>query len=321
MNHEKAIAVQVERARAVIRRQHKAIATEQAYCGWLWRYFRFIYSLPKEMPSEGKAEAFLNTLAKRDVSASTQNGAFHAIRFFYQDVLGKPLEKVDALRASRPEQVRRALPLAETKLLLADVRDVSGYPTNLITRLIYGCGLRVSEPLELRVKDLQFDESKLFVMSGKGRKDRVVNLPCSLVDELQEQLVFAKTIWKRDAAAKIPVQLPHQLAAKYPEYQFAWPWAWVFPLRWPSRHPRTGETVRYHVLPSAVQQAVKESRRRLGISVVPHELRHSYATHLLDRGTNLKALSKAMGHVQIETTAGYCHAEALSVASPLDQLT
>lgn len=171
MNHDRAIAVQVERARAVIRRQHKAIATEQAYCGWLWRYFRFIYSLPKEMPSERKAEAFLNTLAQRDVSASTQNGAFHAIRFFYQDVLLKPRARV-----------------------------------------------------------------------------------------------------------------------------------------------------RYHVLPSAVQQAVKESRRRLGISVVPHELRHSYATHLLDRGTNLKALSKAMGHVQIETTAGYCHAEALSVGSPLDAL-
>lgn len=319
MTRKELIGVQVNRARDVIRRQHKAIATEQSYCGWLARYFNFIYGLPRELSSEQKAERFLTHLAKtRDVSASTQNGAFHAIRFFYQDVIGKPLERVDALRATRPDQVRRAPTVSDTRRLLADIRDVSGYPTNLITRLIYGCGLRVSEPLELRVKDLQFEDSKLFIMGGKGRKDRVVSLPCSLVTELQEQLVFAKAVWHRDGQAKLPMQLPHQLAAKYPEYQFAWPWAWVFPLRWPSKHPRTGEMVRYHVLPSAVQQAVKESRRRLGISVVPHELRHAFATHCLDRGTNIKALQAAMGHVKMETTAGYCHAEALSVTSPLD---
>jgi len=321
MTRQQLISAQIERTRNVIRRQHKSIATEQAYCGWLIRYFNFVFGLPRELPSEQKAEAFLTHLARiKDVSAATQNSAFHAIRFFYQDVLGKLLLKIDALRASRPKQIRRAPVPDETRALLSDVKDVSGYPTNLIVRMLYGCGLRVSEPLELRVKDIQFKQSKLFIMGGKGRKDRVVNLPCSLINDLQEQLVFCKAVWRRDALAKIPIEMPHQLASKYPEFQFAWSWAWVFPLRLPSKHPRTGQLVRYHVLPSAVQQAVKESRRRLGISIVPHSLRHAYATDCLNRGVNIKALAAAMGHVQIETTAGYCHAEALSVPSPLEVL-
>lgn len=317
---EEQIRPWVERTRDVIRRQHKALATEEQYCGWLWRYFRFVYGLAAGLTSEQKAEAFLTAQAKDDVSAATQNSAFHAIRYFYKDVLQKPLEKVDALRAARPSHIRHAPSRQETTALLDDVRDVAGYPTNLIVRLLYGCGLRVCEPLNLRIKDIQFTDSKLFIIGAKGRKDRVVRLPCSVVVGLQQQLDYSRAVWSRDRRAMIPVEMPHQLARKYPEYQFAWPWAWVFPSHHPCHHPRTGQVVRYRVHEANVQRAVKESRRRLGIAVVPHELRHAYATHLLDRGTNIKALSEAMGHAQIETTAGYCHAEALSVPSPLEAL-
>jgi len=309
----------IDKARDVMRRQHKAISTEETYLHWLRRYMAAIGQMPNELASEKKLERFLTELARaHDVSASTQNQAFNAILFFYKDVLGLPLKNVDALRASRPEHLRHAPTPAETRQLLATVRDVAGYPTNLITRLLYGCGLRVTEPLNLRIKDVQVRETKLFIRGAKGRKDRVVALPCSLAEEIRAQIAFARTVWQRDAQAKMPLELPHQLAAKYPEYRFAWPWAWVFPSRWPCKHPRTGQLVRYRMHEVNVQRAVKEARRRIGIMVLPHELRHAYATHTLDRGVNVKALQAAMGHVDVNTTMGYCHAEACSVPSPLD---
>lgn len=310
----------IAKARDVMRRQHKAISTEEIYLHWLGRYMAALRQMPNSLPSEQKLERFLTELAlKHDVSASTQNQAFNAILFFYKDVLGQPLKNVDALRATRPDHVRHAPTVQETRDLIAAVRDAGGYPNNLVTRLLYGCGLRVSEPLNLRIKDLQFAGSRLFIMGAKGRKDRVVTLPCSLAPELKLQMDFARMIWKRDLQTKTPLMLPHQLAKKYPEYQFAWPWAWLFPSRQPCKHPRTGEIVRYRMHEANVQRAIKEARRRLGIMVLPHELRHAFATHSMDRGVNIKALAESMGHINIETTAGYCHAEALSVPSPLDQ--
>lgn len=303
----------------VIRRQHKTLATEHAYVHWLGRYMSAILSMPRELSSEGKLERFLTDLAlKRGVSASTQNQAFNAIVFFYKDVLGHPLKEVDAFRATRASRLRRAPSVQDTVTLLASVPNISGYPTNLIARLLYGCGMRVTEPLNLRVKDVQFDDGQIFIMGGKGRKDRIVSMPCSLVEELRGQLDHARAIWKRDCEARIPLELPFQLASKYPDHRFAWSWAWVFPAHWPCKHPRTGETVRYRMHEASVQRAIKHARRKLGIMVLPHELRHAYATHSLNRGVNIKALQSAMGHVNIETTIGYCHAEALSVPSPLE---
>lgn len=143
----------LERTRAVIRRQHKTMATEQSYLHWLRHYMAALGGMPASLTSEQKLERFLTELAvKKNVAAATQNQAFNAILFFYKDVLGKPLQAVDALRATRPERVRRAPTMAETRALIAAVRNVAGYPTNLITRLLYGCGLRVCEPLNLRVK-------------------------------------------------------------------------------------------------------------------------------------------------------------------------
>lgn len=308
----------VEKLIEVCRRQHKALETERSYAAWLRRFCRFVIERKPEGDSAQMVEAFLTQLAKQDVSASTQNQAFNALVFFYKDVIGQPLGNVDALRATRPQRVRHAPTVQETRDLLGTVRDVGGYPTRLIVRMLYGCGMRLCEPLNLRVKDINFEDSQVFIVGAKGGKDRVVKLPCAVVEDLRDQLVYARTVWQRDQVMRMPVEMPHQLAAKYPEYRFAWSWAWVFPGHQPCEHPRTGQMVRYRMHEANVQRAVKEARRKLGIAVTPHELRHAYATHSLNRGVNIKALSEAMGHAQIETTAGYCHAEALSVPSPLE---
>lgn len=308
----------LERTRAVIRRQHKTIATERTYLHWLRHFMTALEEMPRTLTSEQKLEHFLTELVlKKNVSAATQNQALNALLFFYKDVLGQPLKEVDALRATRPERVRHAPTVEETRALLAAVKSVAGYPTNLVARLLYGCGLRVSEPLNLRVKDISFADGRLFIMSGKGRKDRVVALPCSVAEDLKLQLDFARAVWKRDGEANIPLEIPNQLGVKYPEYRFAWHWAWVFPAHWPCKNPRTGERVRSRMHEANVQRAIREARRKIGVMILPHELRHAYATHCLDRGVNLKALQQAMGHEQIQTTIGYCHADALSVPSPL----
>ena len=321
MTRRELIENHVEKARGVIRRQGKALSTERDYCGWLRRYLAFTFTLARGLSSEAKAEAFLTMLVTvHDVAVATQNSAFSAILFFYKDVMKTPLKDVDALRASRPQQMRHAPTVEETRALLAAVKDVGGYPTNLVARLLYGAGLRVTEPLNLRIKDVKFEDSSLFILGAKGGKDRVVRLPCSLAVETEQQMTIARRTWEMDVRNGVPVALPHQLGRKYPEYRSAWAWAWLFPAHRPCGHPRTGETVRWRMHEANVQRAVKEARRKLGLAIVPHELRHAYATHNLDMGVNVVALSKSMGHSQIQTTAGYCHAEALSVPSPLDRV-
>ena len=310
----------IERLRSVLRRQHKALSTESNYIHWLRHYVSALHGLPDSLSSEQKLERFLTDLARhRDLSASSQNQALNAILFFYKEVLGQPLQGIDALRAKRPVHLRHAPTVEETRALLQTVRDAAGYPTNLIARLLYGCGLRVAEPLNLRIKDVNLERLSLVIVGAKGGKDRVVSLPRSLSQELVQQMEFARAVWQRDKQNGIPLMLPLGLARKYPDYQFAWPWAWLFPAHYTCRHPRTRATVRYRMHEANVQRAIKHARHKLGISVLPHELRHGYATHCLERGTNPRAIQQVMGHNSLETTMGYLHAEALSVSSPLDE--
>jgi len=311
----------IDRMRQVIRRQHKALATEDAYVLWLRRYMKALRQTPPELTSEKKLEKFLTDLAREhDVSASTQNQAFNAILFFYQQVLGQSLLNVNALRANRPAHQRHAPTVGETQSLLQNVGNNGGYPTNLIARMLYGCGLRVSEPLNLRIKDINLEQRRLCIRGAKGGNDRVVSLPSCLIAELVVQMQVAQAVWQRDKQNNTPLALPHRLARKYPEYRFSWRWAWLFPAHHPCRDPRTGTIVRYRMHEANLQRAVKHARCKLGISVLPHELRHGYATHCLERGTNPRAIQQAMGHKSLETTMGYLHAEALSVHSPLDTL-
>jgi integrase len=218
--NEQVKALILDKARAVMRRKHMALATERAYCGWIGRFYDFCLDLPKDMDAEMKMERFLTMLATvHDVSASTQNGAFHGIRFLYTDVIPRELDisRVNALRATRPDQIRHAPSVEDTIALLQDVRDIAGYPSSLVTRMLYGSGLRVSEPLELRIKDVRLDRRELYILGAKGRKDRVVRLPEVLIPDIERQIAHAYRIWDNDQRQKLPVTLPHQLAKKYPE--------------------------------------------------------------------------------------------------------
>lgn len=309
----------VAKFRDYMRLRHLALSTEQSYCAWLDRFMRFLSgnSMPGAV-SEAKVEAFLSELARQDVSASTQNQAFNALVMFYRDIVRQPLGRVEALRANRPVRLRECPSVDETRALLAAVGDVHGYPTRLIAHLIYGCGLRVTEPCNLRIKDVDLRGQRLLIRAAKGDKDRVVALPCSLYAGLRDQIEAARVVWKRDVAAGVPLQLPGALARKYPQSRFAWKWAWVFPQHTACRHPRTGETVRYRLHEANVQLAIRQAS---GGDIKPHELRHAYATHSLNRGVNPRAIQQAMGHVSLETTMGYLHAEALGVPSPLEVLS
>lgn len=309
----------IKQLRDVVRRKHLAFSTEQNYAQWLTRFSRFVMERcsPAMLPAQ-KMELFLTQLARQNVSASTQNQAFCALLFFYRDVLKVEVGKVDSLRAKKPVHLRYAPELGEVKQLLAQVQDTGGYPTRLIVKLIYGCGLRVSEPLNLRVKDVLLSESKLVIRAAKGGKDRFVSLPCCLSGELRAQLAFAKSVAEQDRLNGLPVALPGLLARKYPHWQFSPKWAFLFPSRTPCRHPRSGVTVRWRCLEVNVQRCVRAAARPLGLDITPHHLRHAYATHCLNGGQNPRAIQQAMGHSQLETTMGYLHAEALSVRSPLE---
>lgn len=303
----------------VLRRKHLALATEQAYVHWLKHYMASLKTVPHHLSSTAKVESFLSNLAaQRDISTSTQHQAFNAILFFYTHVLEKPLQNVDALRVSRLARIRNAPSLSDTQALLQAVPNLAGYPTRLLARLLYGCGLRVSEPLNLRIKDIRLDKHALCIRGAKGGKDRIVPLPASLLPEIKQQIYLAHAVWQQDCQNNIPLFLPQRLGRKYREFQFAWPWAWFLPGSRPIRHYSTGQLVRYRMHEVNLQRAIKIARQKLGLAVLPHELRHGYATHCLERGVNPRAIQQVMGHKSLETTMGYLHAESLSVPSPLE---
>jgi integron integrase len=304
----------------ICRRKHLSLATEKSYAGWARSYIRGLTQIPGAWTSERKAEAFLTGLARREVAAATQNQALNALAFLYREVLGSPLGTVDALRVRRPETVRTALSVEAVRALLGVMEDRGGYPTRLVARLLYGCGLRVSEPLELRIKDVEMELGRLVIRSAKGNKDRVVQMPVALRGEMEAQLGVARALWRSDRATGLPVALPTALAAKDPKAAFQEGWAWVFPAHAPMKHPRTGATVRWRMDEVNVQRAVRVAVEKAGLAVrvTPHVLRHSYATHVHRAGAAARDVQEVLGHVKLETTMRYLAAEPAKVRSPLD---
>ncbi len=312
----------VQLTRAKIRLLHFAYSTEQSYCGWIARYYDYCLNLPKDFSPEQKAEAFLTHLALRQqVAARTQNQALAALLFLYKEVLKRPVGQIAALRAKRPQHEKTAPSRDQVRALRQAVQDRPGLPARLLVDLLYGCGLRVTEPLELRIKDVLWSENQLVVRSGKGFKDRRVPIPAQCIAPLHAQIDHAQKVWESDRKMHptVGVPLPFQLEKKYPSAAFAWQWFWLFPAASHCTDPRSGKIVRYHLLHDQLQRSVREAAIKVGLDgfVTPHVLRHAYATHSREQIENLRLL---MGHVSIETTAGYRHPIVERATNPLDDL-
>jgi integrase len=311
--------------RSKVRLLHFALGTEDAYCGWVARYYDFCKDIPADLPAEQKAAKFLTDLAvRRKVAARTQNQAFAALLFLYKQVLGKPLRDVEALRAKRPYHERIAPSREQIRLFRGAVENTPATPAKLIVDLLYGCGLRVSEPLELRVKDVLWGEGTrghLLLRGAKGGKDRRVPIPQSCVAPLRVQMERSRAVydWDRVNAPNVGVTLPYSLASKYPSAPFQWQWFWVFPAQSHCTDPRAGNRVRYHILVDCVQRSVQRAAEKVGLDglITPHVLRHAYATHSKE---SLDSLRQLLGHSSLETTAGYLHPVVDRASNPLDDL-
>lgn len=298
--------------------------TEQSYVAWLRRYYRFLRDhRPRGTTHAEKMEAFLTHLARHErVAASTQNQAFNAILYFYRRALRVDVGNVDALRARRPKRERQSLPVAQVLAVRSHLNDSEHTPARLLYDLMYGCGLRVSEPLNIRLRDIDLERKRICIRAAKGNKDRWAAIPKCCLPQVEAQIAKAKSVWSYDRAhfPLVGVTLPGALNRKYPRAPFSQNWFWLFPAQKPCLHPRTRQRVRWHLHPAAVQNAVRAAACECGLEgqLTPHVLRHCYATHLLDGGVDVKTVQELMGHVSINTTAGYLHPH-LATTSPLDR--
>jgi integron integrase len=314
----------IERLRDEIRTRHYSRRTGEAYWYWIRWFIRFHGRRHPLELGEVEVTAFLSMLAtERNVAAATQNQALSALLFLYKHVLGRELPWLSALvRAQRPVRLPTVLTEAEVRRLLANVEGVGA----LMVGLLYGAGLRQIECLQLRVKDIEFAYRQVLVRDGKGAKDRVTMLPESVVQPLQAHLGKVRLLHRRDLDDGYgEVQLPYALARKYPRAGYQWAWQFVFPSGNRSADPESGVMRRHHVHPDTLGRVVKRAAERAGIvkPVSCHTLRHSFATHLLERGHDIRTVQELLGHADVSTTMIYTHVMnrgARGVKSPLDRL-
>jgi len=328
-----------DQVREVMRFHHYALRTEEAYLQWIRRFLIFhrtrsapeffsaggepgSWRHPREM-GEAEVEAFLSHLAvARDVAASTQNQALNALVFLYEQVLQRPLGVLSEFaRVNRPARLPAVLTAEETQRVLAALKPGTN---GLIIRLLYGTGMRLMECLRLRVKDVDFARAQIVVREGKGDKDRVTMLPERLKEELRAHLLRVKLLHDKDVQEGFGrVYLPHALARKYPKADREWGWQWVFPSARRSSDPRRQAVRRHHAHELSVQRAMKEAvlLAKLPKPATCHTLRHSFATHLLEAGYDIRTVQELLGHQDVSTTQIYTHVmqkPGLGVRSPLD---
>lgn len=314
----------LDQVRARIRFRHYSIRTEQAYVYWI-RYFIRHHGLrhPRDMGAV-EVESFLCHLAnERGVAPSTHNQALSALLFLYREVLGIDLPWMqDIGRPRARERVPTVLSRNEVARLLDAVDGVEG----VLARLLYGTGMRMMEALRLRVKDVDFERNEIVVREGKGGKDRRVMLPDSLSAGLRQQIVRARAVWQADRAANLPgVAMPDALARKYPRAGQSWAWFWVWPSERLSTDPVSGIVRRHHLYEQRLQRAIRRASpcAALHKPVTVHTLRHSFATHLLESGYDIRTVQELLGHADVSTTMIYTHVlnrGGRGVMSPLDGL-
>lgn len=312
-----------------IRYMHYSLKTEKAYLYWVRFFIRWSATQPGGMrhPRDmgvADVEAFLSMMAnERKVSASTHNQALSALLFLYREVLNIDLPWLNNI--GRPQQAKR-LPSVLTKDEVAGLLAQMEGITALLARLLYGTGMRLMEGMRLRVKDVEFDRHVVIVREAKGGKDRVVMLPRSLAPALRLQMLAARAVWEADRQAQRGgVEVPHALDVKYPKVGYTWGWFWLFPSPTLSIHPRSGVERRHHLFEERLQRALKVAVPKAGIHkpVSVHTLRHSFATHLLQAGTDIRTVQELLGHSDVSTTMIYTHVlkvAAGGTASPLDAL-
>jgi integron integrase len=308
---------------ATCRRRGFALSTERTYWRWIVRYVRFHDTRHPRKMGPAEMRAFLSHLAtERDVASTTQNQALCALVFLYEQVLEEDVGEIGAFaRAKPPDRLPTVLARREVKAML---EAMHGTP-RLVASLLYGTGLRLAEGLRLRVKDLDFEQSQLYVRRGKGGKDRLTMLPPLLHKRLRQQLGKARAWHEEDQEAGCgSVYLPKALRRKYPNAQGAWEWQWVFPSSQLSTDPRSGAKRRHHLSRSCIQRRVSSAVSEVGIEkkASPHTLRHSFATHLLEDGYDVRTVQRLLGHKSLETTMKYTHVagQGAGARSPLESL-
>jgi len=305
-----------------IRLKHYSIRTEDTYVDWARRFILFHGKRHPRDLGAGEVESFLTHLAVNGrVSASTQNQAKSALLFLYKEVLGQELPWLDNVEtAKRPARLPVVLTVEEVRAILADVDGTGG----LILKLLYGTGMRILECLRLRVKDVDFNKREIVVREGKGFKDRVTMLPESLVAPMQAHLARVEQLHIKDLAqGRGEVYLPYALERKYPKAAREWAWQYVFPSIKRSVDPRSGAVRRHHVDEQNLQRLMRRAMRATGIAkpATPHTLRHSFATHLLESGYDIRTVQELLGHADVSTTMIYTHVlnrGGRGVQSPLD---
>jgi integron integrase len=312
----------LEQVSDALRVKHYAYRTEQSYLDWIRRYILFHNKRhPKDM-AEPEVEAFLTHLAvEGNVAASTQNQALSALLFLYRYVLKQPLsESVDAVRARQSKHLPTVLTPQEIQKLLQLLEGIH----QLLAKLLYGSGLRIKEALRLRVKDLDFAHNQIIIRDAKGNKDRITMLPQSIAEQLQAHLVQVKQTHIDDLALGYgAVYLPFALERKYPNANREWMWQYIFPAKQRSLDPRSDQIRRHHLDDAALQRSLKLAAQHAQIDkkVSCHTLRHSFATHLLQNGYDIRTVQELLGHKDVKTTMIYTHVlnqGGLGVRSPLD---
>ena len=313
----------LDRVRQAIRARRYSPRTEKAYVTWIRRFINFFDMRHPDQMGESEISAYISYLAtQRKLSASTQGQALSALLFLYRQVLRRKLELMEIARAKRP--VRRPVVLS-TKEVEAILGRLHG-TTWLMASLMYGSGLRVLECCRLRVKDIDFQRKELTVRDGKGEKDRITRLPAKLIRPLADHLNRVRPLHENDLKAKAgAVQLPYALGRKFPRAIFEWGWQWVFPATRIYMDRETGERRRHHLHETVVQRAVRQAVRELGIAKPAscHTLRHSFATHLLENGYDIRTIQELLGHKDVSVTMIYCHVlnrGGRGVRSPLDTM-